>query len=122
MRKRLLIMLLIVTLVMTFSFNLSSTVVFADDSEDYIEIWDVDDLYMVRSDMSANYKLMRDIDMSEVVAEGGRYNYSGLGWEPFGATNKTVYSGTLDGNGHSITGFSSLGVVKIVSTCCWSFC
>ena len=79
--KKSLIILLVMMLILSFSVPLSSTVVFADD-DDYIEIWNVDDLYNVRTDMSANYKLMCDIDMSEAVAEGGQYNYSGKGWCP----------------------------------------
>lgn len=41
------------------------------------EIWNIKDLYNVRNDLSGNYILMADIDMTEDVANGGDYCFLG---------------------------------------------
>ena len=101
MKKKslLLIMLLTITIVIAFSF---SCVIASADS--VIEIRTVDDLYNVRNNMAGNYKLMCDLDVSDVVAEGGKYNYQGKGWETFGGTTSTPFTGEFDGNGHTVEG------------------
>ena len=80
---------------------------FAAWAEYWNEIYTVDDLYNVRYDMSANYKLMNDIDLSEDTAEGGDYDFMGNGWNPIGSNNvygNGAFSGVFDGYGYSITG------------------
>ncbi len=74
---------------------------------DWIEIYTYEDLDDVRYDLTANYKLMNDIDMTEWVKPGGDYDYYGQGWNPIGS--KDIYSndaftGIFDGNGHTISG------------------
>ena len=108
--------ILVLTMIMSLAFSLSCMTTFADD---VIEINNVDDLYNVRNNMSGNYKLMCDIDMSEEVATGGKYNYSGKGWEPFGATTSTEFTGTFDGNGHTISGMSMVGQINVYSVLFW---
>lgn len=54
-------------------------------------IYDIIDLVMIESDMSASYKLMNDIDL-------GAYNWVALGDE-----EKQEFIGTFDGNGHKLT-------------------
>ena len=48
-----------------FSFTASA------DSNSYIKIYTVADLYCIRYDLTANYILMNDIDLTEATAEGG---------------------------------------------------
>lgn len=75
--------------------------------EGYIGIYDIADLYGIRNDLSANYILMKDIDMSEDTAEGGDWNLTGHGWTPIDG-----FAGTFDGNGHRIIGMHIYGEMK----------
>ncbi|MBQ9545165.1 MAG: bacterial Ig-like domain-containing protein, partial [Clostridia bacterium] len=80
---------------------------FAAWAEDWNEIYTVDDLYNVRYDLAANYKLMNDIDLTDDTAEGGDYDFMGNGWNPIGSNNvygNGEFSGIFDGCGFSITG------------------
>ena len=75
--------------------------------EEWIEIRTIEDLYNVRNDLSANYILMNDIDLTEATAPGGAYDYQGYGWNPItdvSANPDTPFSGVFDGNGHKIIG------------------
>lgn len=72
-----------------------------------IEIRTVEDLYNIRNDLTANYILMNDIDLTEATAEGGAWDFMGNGWNPIGSGNvygKNAFSGEFNGNGHTITG------------------
>lgn len=84
--------------------------VYADDYDDYIEIWNIEDLDNINSAMDKKYKLMADIDMTVDTAEGGAYNNNGWGWKPIGYNNLmtayTEFTGEFDGNGHSIIGLN----------------
>ena len=73
-------------------------------AQDPIEIWNADDLNNMRDNLSGNYILMNDIDLSDTVW-GTVYNASNPtpGWEPIG-TFESPFTGTFDGNGHTITG------------------
>lgn len=75
--------------------------------EGYIGIYDIADLYGIRNDLSADYILMKDIDMSEDTAEGGDWNLTGHGWTPIDG-----FEGTFDGNGHRITGMHIYGEMR----------
>jgi len=59
--------------------------------ENWIYINSVDDLKNVDNNLSGSYKLMTDLDISNINP-----------WKPIGGT--TGFSGTFDGNGHTITG------------------
>jgi hypothetical protein len=63
--------------------------------EGYIGIYTAEDLDNVRNDLTANYILMNDIDLSAYE-----------NWEPIGKLSTFAYydtfSGVFDGNGHSI--------------------
>ena len=77
--------------------------------EGYIGVYDIEDLYCIRNDMSANYILMNDIDLTEATAEGGDWNYGGRGWNPIGSNDvygETEFEGIFDGNGYQITGMT----------------
>ena len=81
--------------------------------EDYIPIRDYFDLYDMQLDLTANYVLVNDIDLTEALAEGGDlYNpvnaWISLGWNNVEA-DRVPFTGVLDGNGHSIIGFQSWG-------------
>ena len=73
----------------------------------YKEIWTIEDLYNIRNDLTANYILMNDIDLTEATAEGGDYDYDGRGWNPIGSNDiyeDKEFSGVFNGNGYSIIG------------------
>jgi hypothetical protein len=64
----------------------------------YIPIYSAGDLYNIRYNLSANYRLMNDISLSDYS--------TGSGWEPIGscAVKADVpFSGSLDGGGYRIT-------------------
>lgn len=67
--------------------------------EGYTPIHNSDDLYGIRNDLTANYILMNDIDLSEDTAVGGALDNGGKGWDPIDG-----FSGIFDGNGHRISG------------------
>lgn len=76
--------------------------------EGYTGIYTVEDLYNIRNDLTGNYILMNDIDLTEATAEGGEYDFNGNGWNPIGSNDTYGYEafkGIFDGNGHSIVGF-----------------
>ena len=73
----------------------------------FTEVRTIEDLYMINFDLAGNYKLMNDIDLSADIAEGGDWDYLGNGWEPIGSNGTysgNAFSGTFDGNGHTISG------------------
>lgn len=72
--------------------------------EGYTPIYDIEDLYGVRNNLSGNYILMADIDMTEDTASGGDWDTNGCGWLPIGVDEDNPFSGAFDGNGHSIIG------------------
>lgn len=80
------------------------------EAANVIEIRTVDDLYNVNNNLSGNYILMNDIDLSEATAEGGKYDFMGNGWKPIGCddTYKPVkdngFCGSFNGNGYSVKG------------------
>ena len=74
---------------------------------DVIEIRTIAELYNINNNMSGNYKLMNDIDMTDDVAVGGDWDFMGNGWEPIGSNGvygKTAFTGSFDGDGHKIIG------------------
>lgn len=99
-------------LVIIMSFGCFSSVSFAEGTDteteiEYIEVYDVEDLYCVRNDLTANYILMNDIDLTEATAAGGDWDFNSCGWDPIGSGgiyDDNAFSGVFDGNGHSITG------------------
>ena len=85
--------------------------VFAEeaDGDDYIEIRTIEDLYAIRNDLTANYILMNDIDLTEATATDGDWSYGGHGWNPIGSGDvygSNSFSGIFDGNGYSIIGMN----------------
>lgn len=104
--KRLLAVLLVLAMVLVYV----PTAAFAADETNengYIEIYTVEDLYNVRNDLTANYILMNDIDLTEATAVGGEWDFEGRGWNPIGSENiycNSPFTGIFDGNGHRIAG------------------
>ena len=75
--------------------------------DDVIEIRTIAELYNINNNMSGNYKLMNDIDMTNDVAVGGDWDFMGNGWEPIGSNGiytSKAFTGTFDGDGHKIIG------------------
>ena len=67
-------------------------------ADDPYQITNADELYEIRGDLNASYRLMYDIDLTEWIAEN---NPSG-GWIPIG--NKTTpFKGSIDGNNKTLT-------------------
>lgn len=78
--------------------------------EGYTPIYTFEDLYAIRNDLTGNYILMNDIDMSEETAPGGDWDINGTGWEPIGRdSGDKAFCGKFDGNGHSIIGMDIHG-------------
>ena len=71
----------------------------AGTPEDPYMICDVDDLQEMNNDLSAHYALANDIDASETSIWNG-----GDGFEPIGDDEDNSFTGSLDGDGYSITG------------------
>ncbi len=68
------------------------------ESDPY-QVTNADELFEVRGDLAAYYKLMNDIDLTQWIQEDNPKQ----GWNPIGnATGR--FSGTFDGNNHSIRG------------------
>lgn len=65
----------------------------------YIEIYTVEDLININSNLSGIYKLMNDIDLSEVNWVPLAFYYD----QDQSKYIQNYFSGTLDGNGHVIT-------------------
>ena len=72
----------------------------------YTAINSIDDLYAVRNDVTKNYILMSDIDMSSATAAGGSFDM-GNGWKPI-----DDFKGTFNGNGYRIIGMHIFGDMK----------
>lgn len=90
-------------------FSITAGIDFSAYADDYIEIWNIEDLYMVRYNMDANYRLMADIDMTVDAAADGEFSYGGRGWEPIGSNGiygSEEFTGKFDGNRHSIIGMN----------------
>ena len=83
-----------------------------DSAADLIEIRTAAELNNVRKNLSGNYILMADIDLSSATKSGGEYYNSGKGWTPIGSS----FTGTFDGNGYSIIGLNISGVTSITNT------
>ena len=78
--------------------------------EGYTAIRTVDDLYGINNDLSGNYILMNDIDLSG-TARGGNLD-TGHGWTPIGAVSNENFEGVLDGNGHYIKNMHIYGQIN----------
>ncbi|MBQ9560471.1 MAG: Ig-like domain-containing protein [Bacteroidaceae bacterium] len=68
-------------------------------SSDPYQITNAEQLFEVRNSLSAYYKLMNDIDLTEWIAAES----PSQGWTPIGTTT-TPFSGIFDGNNKSIKG------------------
>lgn len=67
-------------------------------TDDPYQITNADELYEIRGNLSASYKLMYDIDLTAWQKEN---NLSG-GWTPIGNENNP-FKGIIDGNGKTVT-------------------
>ena len=102
--KRICSSLLVIALMLSTVF--CETQAKAEETEEYIEITNVSELYAIRNNLSGKYRLMNDIDLTQVTAPGGDLD-GGNGWVPIDG-----FSGTLDGNGHYIKGLTMYGEVS----------
>ena len=107
MGKRCFSLLLAMALVIsgvTYLPDRSRTVCAADNiPEGYTPIYTVSELYGIRNNLSGNYILMNDIDLTEATSKGGSLD-TGHGWTPIDG-----FSGTFDGGGHRIKGMNIYG-------------
>ncbi len=67
--------------------------------KDPYQITNADELFDVRNDLSAYYKVMNDIDLTEWIQDESPKQ----GWAPIG-TETTPFTGTFEGNNKSIIG------------------
>ena len=59
----------------------------------------------VRNYLDAHFKMVANIEFTEVdFAENGQFYNDGQGWEPIGMNSERPFFGSLDGDGHTITG------------------
>lgn len=68
------------------------------------EISTAEQLNEVRNHLDSYFKLTADIDLTDYLASGGAGYNDGEGWEPIGPHFMFPFSGTFDGNGHTISG------------------
>ena len=68
-------------------------------TDDPYQITNADELFEVRNSLSASYKLMNDVDLTEWIAE----NNPTQGWSPIGDEN-SPFTGFFDGNQKMIKG------------------
>lgn len=67
----------------------------------------VEHLYNVRNYMSSSFRMTNDIDLTEATATDGDWSFGHRGWNPIGSGDVygcNAFSGTFDGNNHSIIG------------------
>ncbi len=65
----------------------------------------------VRNNLDAHYKLITDIEFTKAdFTKGGDFYNNSEGWEPIG-TNDFMFTGTFDGNNHTITGLTITATV-----------
>lgn len=77
----------------------------ADDSgESVITISTIEDLNDIRFNLSGSFLLTTDLDLSSATKSGGKYYNDGKGWNPI-----NNFTGTFDGDGHSIIGLNTKG-------------
>lgn len=88
----------------------ASAEIYNEVPDGYTGIYTIDDLYSVRNNLSSNYILMNDIDMSE-TAPGGDWD-NGNGWLPIDG-----FSGIFDGNGYAIKNMHIYGTIDDGRTC-----
>jgi predicted chitinase len=69
----------------------------------YTPVYSAEDLDKVRTNLSGKYILMNDIDLTEATGENGPFYNEGTGWVSIG-TEKTPFTGILDGNDYKIIG------------------
>lgn len=81
-------------------------------------------LYNVRDNLTANFKLVRNIVFTpKDFSEEGSYYNNGKGWEPIGTSETSVFSGIFDGNGFSISGLEiNIVTTEIASVGLFGYC
>lgn len=78
-----------------------------EESDEFIPVRTIEDLYNIRDDLNANYRLMNDIDLTEATAKGGDWDFMGNGWNPIGSNDvygDGTFTGIFDGGDHTIKG------------------
>ena len=69
------------------------------DAKAAYQITNADQLFEIRNDMSAYYKMMNDIDLTDWIREESPTQ----GWTPIG-NETTPFTGSFDGDNYSIKG------------------
>jgi len=67
------------------------------------EIATPEQLHAVRNYLSDHFKVVADIDLSEVTREGGKYWNEGAGWQPIG-DGSAPFTGRIAGEGYALEG------------------
>ena len=97
-------------MILLFFIFLTSSVV---NASELIEIRTADELRAIDNNLSGNYILMNDIDLSE-TRQGGQLD-SGNGWKPIGDLFNS-FSGVFDGNGYKIKNVNIYGEFSVEYT------
>jgi len=85
-----------------------STKAAEQDFTGYIPISTKAELNNVRYNLDGNYYLVNDIVFTnDDFAVGGAFYNGGAGWSPIGTDILDFFTGTFDGNGHTISGLYS---------------
>ncbi|WP_339750622.1 MBG domain-containing protein [Algoriphagus aquimarinus] len=87
----------------TFSFVTAPSKVGDGTEANPWEIATPEQLHAVRSYLSDHFKVVADIDLSEVTREGGKYWNDGAGWSPIG-NGSTPFTGSISGGGFALEG------------------
>lgn len=101
MRKILSVILVVIMIICVFPLSTYAEQITVP--EDYIGIYDIEDLYGIRYALDKKYILMDDINLTDATAIGGDWD-NGHGWTPIGENSKLAFIGIFDGNGHTING------------------
>ncbi|MGN1479964.1 MAG: hypothetical protein ACI4XH_09365, partial [Acutalibacteraceae bacterium] len=107
--KKVLSLLLSVVLLICAAPTITAFATDEEATEAYIGIYNIEDLYGIRYALDKSYILMNDIDMTADTAPGGDWD-NGFGWAPIGENESLAFSGTFDGNGHTIKGMQINGI------------
>ncbi|WP_339864214.1 MBG domain-containing protein [uncultured Algoriphagus sp.] len=87
----------------TFSFVTAPSKVGDGTEANPWEIATPEQLHAVRSYLSDHFKVVADIDLSEVTREGGKYWNDGVGWSPIG-DGSAPFTGSISGGGFALDG------------------
>ncbi|WP_145651033.1 YDG domain-containing protein, partial [Rhizobium sp. ERR 942] len=82
------------------------------DSNGVASIWNLHQLALIGANLTGNYTLANNIDASETSGANASGVWSTGGWVPLANIN-TMFSGSLNGNNHTISGLTVTGYDQV---------